>query len=129
MFSDIRVVSCIIRTEAQRLGFTSFDISNLQLAATEISTNILKYARLGNVSLYKSVDSKEIRLIFEDDGPGIKFPHLAMLDGYTSFHEASLGVGLGAANRGVDQLILTNLKPNGLRVCLVKRPSYGQNVS
>lgn len=120
-FSDVRVVSCIIRSVAQRINFANFDIANLQLASAEISTNILKYASSGNVSIYVGYDSNEIRLVFEDDGPGIKFPQLALLDGYTTFHEASLGIGLGAANRSVDQLILKNLKPNGLRVCLVKR--------
>lgn len=120
-FSDVRVVSCIIKTVAQRINFANFDIANLQLASAEISTNILKYASSGNVSIYVGCDSNEIRLVFEDDGPGIKFPQLALLDGYTTFHEASLGIGLGAANRSVDQLILKNLKPNGLRVCLVKR--------
>lgn len=127
-YGDVRVVSCIIRTVAQSINFASFDIANLQLASAEISTNILKYAISGNVSLYLSFDSSEMRLVFEDDGPGIKFPQLALLDGYTTFHEASLGIGLGAANRSVDQLKLTNLKPNGLRVCLVKKIGCRQSI-
>ena len=120
-FQDVRILSCQTRNFADSLNFSKFETANLQLAVTEISTNILKYAEFGSVNSYGDSSSGEIKLLFKDNGPGIKFIALAMIDGYTTFNEASLGLGLGAASRSVDRLELSNRDSGGLRVCVVKK--------
>lgn len=115
------------------LGFSSFEIANVKLAASELSTNILKYAREGEVEIYCDAKEQSIEIVFCDLGPGIDFIELALIDGYTTFTSPSLGLGLGAASRSVDDIQISNRQPQGLQVKVkksakVKRKSDFENL-
>lgn len=102
------------------LGFTAFEIANIKLAASELSTNILKYAQEGEAEIYCDTKERSIEIVFCDCGPGIDFIELALIDGYTTFPAPSLGLGLGAAMRSVDDIQINNREPQGLRVLVRK---------
>ena len=66
---------------------------------SELSSNILKFAGKGTVSLTKVVDNGHpaIQVIAQDNGPGIRDLELAMKDGYST--AKTLGLGLPAVRR------------------------------
>lgn len=59
-----------------------------------------------------------LRLIFEDQGPGIPDIELALRDGYTTGH--GLGLGLSGSKRLVDEFELTSRVGEGTRVTITR---------
>ena len=120
-FSDIpgflRRIECICKA----LSFSTFETANLKLAASEVSTNIIKYAKDGEARIHSDPNDLSVRIRFCDSGPGIRFIDLALLDGYTTFSGPSLGLGLGAAKRSVDCISIKNEPDGGLTVEITKR--------
>lgn len=119
-FSDIPSFLRKIENICKGLNFSSFEIANIKLAASEISTNILKYAERGEAQIQGNSIERYVKIVFRDSGPGIRFIDLALLDGYTTFLGPSLGLGLGAAKRSVDDISISNGAAGGLNVEIVK---------
>ena len=120
-FSDIPSFLRRIDFVCKELNFSAFETANLKLAASEVSTNIIKYAKDGEARIHSDPNEFSVRIRFRDSGPGIKFIDLALLDGYTTFSGPSLGLGLGAAKRSVDILSIKNEAEGGLIVEITKR--------
>ncbi|HJT87928.1 MAG TPA: ATP-binding protein, partial [Bryobacteraceae bacterium] len=59
-----------------------------------------------------------LRLVFEDEGPGIPDVDKALQDGYTT--GTGLGLGLGGARRLVNEFEITSKPGQGTRVMLVR---------
>ncbi|AKB77124.1 anti-sigma B factor RsbT [Methanosarcina horonobensis HB-1 = JCM 15518] len=70
-------------------------------AISELARNVLKYAGEGSCFIYKEQDEKEmaVKVIVEDNGPGIADIEQAMQDGF------STGNGLGAGLPGARRLV------------------------
>lgn len=95
---------------ARELGFSSRASDELALVASELSSNILKYATKGRIDLVAVDDpgGRGIAIKAHDQGPPFRNVDLAVLDGYDDtgpIHPDSLsgrgglGSGLGAVVR------------------------------
>ena len=83
---DIVRVRQTVRKWAVEAGFSLVDQTKIVTAASEIARNTVDYGG-GGTLLLESVREgvrRGLRLVFEDQGPGIGDLTLAMTDGYTS---------------------------------------------
>ena len=101
-------------------GFTLVDQTKMVTAASEIARNTVLYGRGGTVRIEALVDGvrKGLRLVFEDQGPGIPDVDLAMRDGYTT--GTGLGMGLGGARRLVNEFRIESRPGQGTKVTLTR---------
>jgi len=90
------------RAMAVQLGFGIADQTRLATAVSELTRNVIQYAGSGSCQLIDDSDlnSRRIRIIVEDNGPGIPNLELAMRDGYSTSN--GLGAGLPGTRRLMD---------------------------
>jgi serine/threonine-protein kinase RsbT len=96
------------------------DLTKMVTAASEIARNTLDYGGGGTLTIEELRDGirQGVRLIFEDQGPGITDVDRAMTDGYTS--GTGMGLGLGGTKRLVDQFEIESTPGQGTRVAITK---------
>jgi serine/threonine-protein kinase RsbT len=94
--------------------------TKLITAASELVRNMLKYAGGGVVVIEVISQGRDngIRLIFQDQGPGIKDITLAMKDGYST--GKSLGLGLPGTKRLVSEFDIKSKEGEGTTVTIIK---------
>lgn len=118
--SDIDLVTArkAIKAVAAELGFGAVDQTRLITAASELGRNMLRFAGGGAVHLEVVDDGQRegVRLVFEDQGPGIPDIERAMTDGYTS--AGGLGLGLGGSRRLVHDFEIVSQVGVGTRVTI-----------
>ena len=105
---------------ASQLELTSTDQTLLATAISEVARNITAYAKRGEVLLKVVRDDagrRGIRVIAQDNGPGIENLELALQDGYTSGN--GLGLGLPGARRLVHDFDIETAPGRGTKVTLV----------
>jgi serine/threonine-protein kinase RsbT len=108
------------REIAAAIGFSNTDQTLIALAISEIARNIISYARSGKMSLNRLDEHGRsgLRIIAQDDGPGIADIELAMRDGYST--GKSLGLGLPGAKRLMDEFELISALGHGTTVTMKK---------
>jgi serine/threonine-protein kinase RsbT len=118
--TDVVLVRQTVRTWSVQQGFTLVDQTKMVTAASEIARNTVLYGRGGTVRIEALVDGvrKGLRLVFEDQGPGIPDLDLAMRDGYTT--GTGLGMGLGGARRLVNEFRIESRPGQGTKVTLTR---------
>lgn len=91
-----------VRVAAVAAGLRLIDQTKLVTAASELARNALEHGGggLGEVSAPLTPGRTGVRLIVEDDGPGIPNIALALTDGYS--RARGLGMGLPGTRRLVD---------------------------
>jgi serine/threonine-protein kinase RsbT len=89
------------RAAAIQLGFGQSVAEMIALVATELASNLVRYAHVGEIRLSTVHGPRGVGLQVEsrDRGPGIDDLERAMLDGY------STGGGLGSGLPGVRRLM------------------------
>jgi serine/threonine-protein kinase RsbT len=108
------------RVLAGRAGFSGGEQVVIAAAISEIARNMVRYARNGTMELrlLKLGETGGLRIIARDHGPGIPDVELAMQDGYSS--SRSLGVGLAAARRAMDEFFIASTPDEGTVVAMTK---------
>jgi serine/threonine-protein kinase RsbT len=103
-----------------KIGMSLVNQTKLMTAASELARNMLKYAGGGSVIIEVINNGKQngVRLIFIDEGPGIKDIALAMRDGYSSGR--SLGLGLPGTKRLVSEFKIESQIGKGTKVTITK---------
>ena len=118
---DIIIARSEVRSLAAVLGFRPIDQTRLVTVSSELARNIVKYARRGRM-IAQPLDAAEgragIRLIFEDEGPGIPDIAAAMRDGFSTGR--GLGKGLPGSKRLVDVFEIESEVGRGTRVTVVR---------
>jgi serine/threonine-protein kinase RsbT len=118
---DIIIARSEVRSLAAGLGFRPIDQTRLVTVSSELARNIVKYARRGRM-LAQPLDEAQgragLRLIFEDEGPGIPDIAAAMRDGFSTGR--SLGKGLPGSKRLVDVFEIESEVGRGTRVTIVR---------
>ena len=116
---DIVNVRQVVRSWCLAAGMGLVDLTKMVTAASEIARNTLEYGGGGTMQLDELRDGLRhgVRLVFEDQGPGIPDIAPAMTDGYTS--GAGMGLGLGGTKRLVDEFDISS-SPGGTRVTITK---------
>lgn len=118
--ADVVRVRQAVRAWSIELGFGLVEQTKLVTAASEIARNTYEYGGGGKAffEAHQESSRKGLKLIFEDQGPGIKDIGQALTDGYTSGR--GLGLGLGGARRLVNDFEIKSEPGKGTRVTLVR---------
>lgn len=95
---DVVRVRQAARRMAVELGFSLVDQTKLVTAASELARNTLVHGG-GGVARLTGLQGprRGLRMVFEDEGPGIPDVELALRDGYSS--SGGLGLGLSGSRR------------------------------
>ena len=118
--NDVVLARQRVRHWAVELRFTLVDQTKLVTAASELARNALDHGKGGTMTIeVLSVGAKSgLRLIFEDQGPGIPDVELALKDGYTS--ATGMGLGLGGSKRLVNDFSIETEVGKGTRVTVAR---------
>jgi len=117
---DIVRVRQRVRDSAVSLGFSLVDQTKLVTAASELARNTLVYGLGGTLRIETVLNDRKtgLRLIFEDQGPGIADTTLALTDGYTTGN--GLGLGLSGARRLSQDFELYSRPGEGTRITIAR---------
>ncbi len=111
--SDNSSVISAVKHLALSLGYTESQQALISSAASELSTNILKYAGSGRVFLRTLTADHRLGIEIEavDSGPGIIDIEQAMVESYST--AGSLGLGLSSVKRIMDEFVIKSKLNNG----------------
>jgi len=118
--SDVVVARQKVRQWAVDLRFSLVDQTKLVTAASELARNALDHGRGGSmtVELLSNGAKSGLRLVFEDQGPGIPDIEQALKDGFTT--GSGLGLGLGGSKRLVNEFSIESEMGKGTRVSVIR---------
>ncbi|MDB5744722.1 MAG: hypothetical protein JWR68_3037 [Polaromonas sp.] len=109
----------LVQDWATRLGFSVVERTKVVTAASELGRNALVHGK-GGFMLMSEVQREGrsgLKLMFEDQGPGISDIEQAMTDGFSS--AKSMGLGLGGARRLVTEFELQSTPGMGTKVSVI----------
>jgi serine/threonine-protein kinase RsbT len=117
---DVVHVRQAVRKNAVSLGFGLVDQTKIVTASSELSRNTLDYGGGGTVQIeiVQNETRTGVRLVFEDQGPGIPDIERALTDGYTS--GGGMGLGLGGAKRLSHEFDISSKPGEGTRVSILR---------
>jgi len=119
--SDIVRVRQQVRALSAQLRFSVVDQTKLVTAASELARNTFIHGGGGSVKI-EAVENNSgrsgLRLIFEDQGPGIANIDLALSDGYTT--RGGMGLGLGGSRRLMSEFDIVSRVGEGTRVTVTR---------
>ena len=117
---DIVAARQLGRNVAKELGFGTVDQARITTAISELARNIYLYAGQGSVSIEKlNRNGKSgLKIIAEDQGPGIEDIRRVMEDGYTT--SGGLGAGLPGAKRVMDDFDIESIPGEGTKIIATK---------
>jgi serine/threonine-protein kinase RsbT len=109
-----------VRALAQQLKFSLVDQTKMITAASELSRNTVVHGGGGTMHWELLDDGRRrgLRLLFEDQGPGIADIALALTDGWTS--GVGMGLGLPGSKRLVQEFDVQSAPGAGTRVSIVR---------
>lgn len=118
--TDVVLARQTVRTWSVQQGFSLVDQTKMVTAASEIARNTVLYGKGGTLRIEAVTDGarKGLRLVFEDQGPGIADVDLALRDGYST--GSGLGMGLGGARRLVNEFSIESQPGQGTKVTLAR---------
>jgi serine/threonine-protein kinase RsbT len=118
--ADIVAVRQKVRAWAAELRFSLVDQTKLVTAASELARNTLEHGKGGDVRVewLEEEPRRGLRLVFEDQGPGIPDIELALKEGFTTGN--GLGLGLGGSRRLVNEFDIESTPGHGTRVTAVR---------
>jgi serine/threonine-protein kinase RsbT len=109
-----------VRALTQQLKFSLVDQTKMITAASELSRNTVVHGGGGEMHWELLDDGlrRGLRLLFEDQGPGIADIKLALTDGWTS--GGGMGLGLPGSKRLVHEFDLKSVPGEGTRVSIIR---------
>jgi serine/threonine-protein kinase RsbT len=117
---DVVAVRQAVREWALGVGFSLVDQTKIVTAASELARNTVVYGGGGTLDLQQLNDGPRsgLRLIFTDQGPGIRDIDAVMKDGYST--GGGLGLGLGGAKRLSNEFEIASNPGAGTRVSITR---------
>ncbi len=118
--ADIVQSRQIVRKWATEVGLGLVDLTKIVTAASELARNMVIYGGGGTLTLEMLSEGikRGLRLIFEDQGPGIPDVDLALADGYTT--GKGMGLGLSGAKRLCHEFEIKTEVGKGTRVMITR---------
>ncbi|HEX3892914.1 MAG TPA: anti-sigma regulatory factor [Terracidiphilus sp.] len=118
--NDVVLARQKVRQWAVELRFGLVDQTKLVTAASELARNAFDHGQGGEMTLEVIGEGAKsgLRLVFEDNGPGIPDIDLALKDGFTS--GSGMGLGLGGSKRLVHEFSIESEVGKGTRVTIVR---------
>lgn len=108
------------REIAGPLGFSSTDCTMIATAISEVTRNIVKFARRGELTIdvVRAGGRCGVRVVARDSGPGIPDLDRALEDGYSTYQ--GLGLGLPGCRRIMDDFQIESTPGEGTTVTMAK---------
>jgi serine/threonine-protein kinase RsbT len=118
--ADAAMLVAYVFSLAKQCGFSSVAVTEIATGASELATNIVKYAGEGSMSFsWVIIQQREgLEIVAEDCGPGIKDLSLAMSEHFST--KGTLGLGLPGTRRLADEFEITSEPNKGTRVLFRK---------
>jgi anti-sigma regulatory factor (Ser/Thr protein kinase)/anti-anti-sigma regulatory factor len=118
--SDVVVARQKVRQWAIELRFSLVDQTKLVTAASELARNALDHGQGGQmtVEVVNGLSRSGLRLVFEDNGPGIPDIEQALKDGFTT--GSGMGLGLGGSKRLVNEFSIESEVGKGTKITVVR---------
>ena len=118
--SDVVVARQKVRQWAIELRFSLVDQTKMVTAASELARNALDHGRGGQMTMeiVNGLARTGLKLIFEDNGPGIPDIEQALKDGFTT--GSGMGLGLGGSKRLVNDFSIESEVGKGTRITVVR---------
>jgi serine/threonine-protein kinase RsbT len=117
---DVVRVRQEVRRFAIEAGLGLVDQTKIVTAASELARNTLDYGKGGHaiMDVVQSGARRGVRIVFEDQGPGIADIEQALKDGYSS--GKGMGLGLGGSRRLCDEFAIVSELGKGTRVTVAR---------
>jgi serine/threonine-protein kinase RsbT len=116
---DVVRVRQKVRALAAQAGLGLVDQTKIITAASELARNTLDYGGGGHVEMETiTLPRRGVRLVFIDQGPGIKDIDAALRDGFTTGN--GMGLGLGGAKRLSSEFAIESSPGQGTRITLAR---------
>jgi len=118
--NDVVLARQKVRQLAVELRFSLVDQTKLVTAASELARNALDHGKGGSMTVETLVNGSRsgLRMIFEDQGPGIPNIQDALKDGFTT--GSGMGLGLGGSKRLVNEFSIESEVGKGTRITAVR---------
>lgn len=118
---DLSEIRSRVAAAASERDFTALRRTKVLTVASELSRNILDHAGRGTVAIRPVSDGARsgLRLVFEDEGPGIDDVERALEDGVKREGSRGLGKGLTGSRRIADEFSIESTVGRGTRVEVV----------
>ena len=118
--NDVVLARQRVRQWATELRFTLVDQTKFVTAASELARNTLDHGKGGSMTIEQvGVGGRVgLKLVFEDEGPGIPDIEMALKDGFTT--GSGMGLGLGGSRRLVNEFAIESKPGKGTRVTVVR---------
>ncbi len=117
---DIVAARQLGRSAAKEIGFGPVDQARITTAISELARNIYLYAGRGEIQieLIEQNGKKGLKIIADDQGPGIQDIRQVMEDGYST--SGGLGAGLPGVKRLMDNFDINSEVGIGTTIHAVK---------
>lgn len=123
---EIRSVDDVVKVRQQtrvlavEAGLSLVDQTKIITAASELARNTLDYGGGGELraEILEEGGRRGVRLLFEDQGPGIADIQQALKDGFTS--GSGLGLGLGGARRLSNEFSIDSKVGVGTKITIAR---------
>ena len=117
---DVVLARQKVRQWAMEMKFSLVDQTKLVTAASELARNALDHGKGGRMVIEQVENSIKngLKLIFEDQGPGIADIEEALKDGFTT--GGGMGLGLGGSKRLVNDFHIDSEPGKGTRITIVR---------
>lgn len=118
--AEVVSVRHAVRKWAVEIGLTLVEQTKIVTAASELARNMVDYGGGGTLTLEHVDDGirRGLRLVFEDQGPGIPDVDTALRDGYTT--GGGMGLGLGGAKRLSNEFSIRTAPGEGTRISITR---------
>ena len=118
--NDVVLARQKVRQLAVELRFSLVDQTKLVTAASELARNALDHGKGGTMTVEVLVNGARsgLKMVFEDQGPGIANVEDALKDGFTT--GSGMGLGLGGSKRLVNDFSIESEVGKGTRITAVR---------
>ncbi len=118
--TDVVLARQKVRKWASELRFSLVDQTKLVTAASELARNALDHGKGGRmvIEVVENVSKSGLKMVFEDQGPGIPDIQAALRDGFTT--GGGMGLGLGGSKRLVNDFSIESEVGKGTRITAIR---------
>jgi serine/threonine-protein kinase RsbT len=118
--ADVLLARQKARELARSLKFSASELTLIATAISEVARNIVTYAKRGEIVLRLVSQGRRrgIRVVAQDQGPGIADIPRAMQDGFST--SSSLGLGLPGSKRLMDDFDIVSELGKGTTITMTK---------